>query len=654
MTAPLHRSHLIVIVSLLAGLWLFVPGIQGDFLFDDHINITENPSLKLPALRTDYLVEAATANPAGAGQRWLSMLSLALNQYWLGPEAYGFKLVNILLHGLNGLALYAFLAMLASLQATRQPIGRREMPLLLPAAGFMVSWWLLSPINLSPVLYVVQRMTSLSALFTWVCLTSWILFRRDLARGLNWGAVFWFMAAVTAALLSVSSKENGALIPLYLLLLDILLLRPLIDQPLHARVFAFLLGAIVLVCVFAITAFLLVRPDLITGDYGLRDFTPTERVMTQGRVLWFYAAQTLVPQNALLGLHQDDWVVSRGLLAPASTLLAWLGWTLITLAALRLRRHYPLASFGVLLFLAAHSMEASFLSLEMVHEHRNYLPSCGIIIAMTSIVTSLVSRFDTRIRRLISVGAALYLVAIAVTLSLRVNLWSNPVDHAMAESRHHPDSPRSQYQWGRVQLRLWEHTRDDAWIEGAHSTFRQIFDRFPENSDSLAGLLSISSIHPRYAPEAAHWREVFIDRLDDTRLHPSLVSQLPIFLESCAKAPGCLDGIGTVNQTFLTNPHASARFRALWLVRMAYFLSGAGMDARIEPLLRQAVAFAPSDKDVARILGIYYMQQGRFDEAEAVLLPLSKGWFGFTNPSIRYFLESIASLRSETDHSIPR
>jgi tetratricopeptide (TPR) repeat protein len=643
--AAITRYHLIMALVVTVGALLFFPGLSGDFLFDDAINIVGNAALRLPSLDLAYLTEAALSNPASSGQRWLAMLSFALNEYWLGPLPAGYKIINVALHALSALALYGFLATYARLCQQFAPQQHESLMLLM--AILAVAWWMLSPINLSPALYIVQRMTSLSALFCWLCLTAWLLFRLHLDRNARARALLWFMASFTAGGLAVSSKENGVLIPLYVLLIELILLRPLLPTTAYSVFFVRLFGGGLTLVVLLVSGWLLRNPDWLTHTYGLRDFTPTERVMTQGRVLWFYLVQTMVPRNDLLGFYQDAWPVSKGMLTPLTTLLSWLGWAVFLGAALRLRRYCPLACFGLLFFLAAHSMEASFLSLEMVHEHRNYLPSGGLVMAGTALLGRWLAGQPPRLKTLAGILTLAYLTAIVAVLANRVQIWSNPVDHALTEVTHHPDSARSQYQWARVLLMLSEQTGDRAYVAKAYEQFKATYTQFPDNRDALVGLIVISSRYDDYTQEAEQWRQHFLEGLGDSKLHPSLVGQLPLFLESCAKAEACYRAIDSINETFLANPHVSGPFRSSWLLKMAEFHSKQGDQVKAEALLQQSFASNPGNANMARILAVFYLQQGRLDEAEALLKPFDTRLRRLMHPSAAYFLDTIRTLKSE-------
>ncbi len=54
--------------------------------------------------------------------------------------------------------------------------------------------------------------------------------------------------------------------------------------------------------------------------------------------------------------------------------------------AFLLRRRYPLLLLAVLFFLVGHSMESTLIPLEMVYEHRNYLPGMLVCLALAAVI----------------------------------------------------------------------------------------------------------------------------------------------------------------------------------------------------------------------------------------------------------------------------
>ena len=153
---------LLCIIAATAAFYL--PGLTGHFIFDDGANIRLNPYLQMSSLDFSTLWQAASTGGSNALSRPISMVSFAVNYYFFGMDPYYFKAVNLSIHLINGILVF-FLARLLIMLHLRI---RGEMD------DQTASWigiavaaiWLLHPFNLTGVLYVVQRMTSLAALFT--------------------------------------------------------------------------------------------------------------------------------------------------------------------------------------------------------------------------------------------------------------------------------------------------------------------------------------------------------------------------------------------------------------------------------------------------------------------------------------------------------
>src|SRR5690606_5451195 len=89
--------------------------------------------------------------------------------------------------------------------------------------GTVAATWLLHPLLVSTVLYAVQRMAQLSTFFTLLALLAWLKARTaDKPRSFYFFG--WFVMPAMS-LLAMLSKENGALLPLYFLLLEVCAFR---------------------------------------------------------------------------------------------------------------------------------------------------------------------------------------------------------------------------------------------------------------------------------------------------------------------------------------------------------------------------------------------------------------------------------------------
>ncbi len=172
---------LLLFTRLPAFVAVYVPGLYGGFLFDDFPNIVGNPALRAIV---------------GGKPDWLSVLT-AFRSRRAAPAD------NVLSFGLN---IYAFGMNPVRVQG-REPLhthlcnGSHFSPLdaALPhgfAAGthnhvrpeflavLVAGLWLLHPLNVSGVLYIVQRMNQLSVtLFTLLGLLCYVEGRLSILRG---------------------------------------------------------------------------------------------------------------------------------------------------------------------------------------------------------------------------------------------------------------------------------------------------------------------------------------------------------------------------------------------------------------------------------------------------------------------------------------
>ncbi|MDN5865374.1 MAG: hypothetical protein L0I62_09225 [Gammaproteobacteria bacterium] len=194
---------------------------------------------------------------------------------------------------------------------------------------------------------------------------------------------------------------------------------------------------------------------LSPADWTARGFTIGERLLTEGRVIWHYFYWTLVPDIGSMTLYHDAFPVSRGLFSPWTSLLAWAGIAALLAAGIFLGRRRPLVAFGLLWFLVGQTLTASFIPLELVFEHRQYLPSLGLLLVLFSLL--LLSGVRLNLRRLLAGAAAALILLYAGSLALRSFQWSNPIRQAVAAARTHPQSPRATYELARMLLILSRH-----------------------------------------------------------------------------------------------------------------------------------------------------------------------------------------------------
>lgn len=423
------RAIAFVLVSglVMAALW---PGLGGPFLHDDHPNLAVL-AVGPPSLDTAWVV--ATGNASGPLRRPIANLSLASN-YWAHglQDPFGFKLINLLLHLLCALVVWRVAAALLRIFAPAE-----DRPASAGIGLFAAVLWVCSPIQVSTALYVVQRMTQLETLFALLAL--WLVLRwlekADFSARASAGCALGF-AALTA--LALGSKENAAVIPAIAAMLTVVWWaqqRTLTDSPATPnRMFFWGLMAGPTLALLAVAA---IMPEQMLGAYTGRDFTVAERMATQPVVLWFYVQLFLLPALPMMGLFHDDFPVYQ--FTDWESIVAVSAWAAALLAALLVRRRWPILAVGLLWFLIGHAVESSVIGLEMVYEHRNYFPLVGLAVVAAWLGYRLSEAFPPVGR----IGL-IALPALLLTLSfLRSVDWSSEGRFYSSEYVRHPNSLRA-------------------------------------------------------------------------------------------------------------------------------------------------------------------------------------------------------------------
>ena len=421
-----YADPLFLFLLLLLTVYLYYPGLAGSFLLDDFANLARLSEIE----DNDFFYYYIFSGFSGPSGRPLSLLTFAL-QYPAWPDdPAAFKAVNLAIHCANGILVWFIsLRLIRPLESDR---GRQRL-----FVFFTTAIWLLHPLQLSTTLYVVQRMTLLSSLFTLAGIWAYLHYRDEVIHRPGPRAYLKFMAPVALCLLlAILAKENGILLLLYIIV---------IEKTLYAgRGAAGLKNGLLLVLalpLLALLVYLLRDLDGLITSYEFRSFTLPERLLTQPSVLLVYLKNILLPVYGAYGLFHDDFPVSAGLLAPPYTLHAIVALLLLFLASLRFRRSAPVFSFAALWFLAGHALEASFVNLELYFEHRNYLPSLGILFGVNYLLLKFIKTRQYRLSA--GLVGLIYYMLVMGTFYMELTLWSEPRLQALEWARNKPASERA-------------------------------------------------------------------------------------------------------------------------------------------------------------------------------------------------------------------
>lgn len=441
-----YRAALLLCALFVLCALLYWPALHGPFLFDDFPNLNALTSIDALDSWRDLGIYLSQAHDFPG--RPLAMLSFLPQQASWPNDPFPFKLVNLLIHLFNGWLVYRLVLALARVRGLQE---QASLAALLACAA-----WLLNPIQSSAILLVVQRMTLLMASFVLFGLLAYLkALEMETAVSRRRGA--WMLLGLGVCMsLSFLSKENGILLPLYALLLDVTLLRGSVarlPRPLLWWRRLLIWPVVIFVVVYLVHE----AWRLGLGFHGSRHFTLAERLLTEPRILLDYLGKILLPQFGGYGLYHDGYPFSHGWLTPWTTLPALVLVLAAALGGWSVRKRWPLLALALLWYLGGQLIESSSVMLELYFEHRNYVPIIGGCAALGLALAGL----NREWRRLALLLFGAWLLACAFTLVLTAKTYSSEDRLAAVWASSQPDSIRAQnmlagqlFAHGQLQLSL--------------------------------------------------------------------------------------------------------------------------------------------------------------------------------------------------------
>ena len=298
--------------------------------------------------------------------------------------------------------------------------------------------WALHPIQINAVTYIVQRMTSLAVLFSLISMTAWLAGRKRWIKKFRIQAVIFWIIGFISWCLGLLSKEHVAIVPLLILIHEFFLFRR--GEFFRVR-WRWILMTVVPIA--ALTLFYLGSEPMqrILAGYARRDFTLTERLMTESRVLWHYASLFFIPVAERFSIFYD-YPVSKSIFLPLTTLISFSAWAGLVFSAIVYRKRFPVFAWATAWFLAAHLIESTFIPLEIIFEHRMYLPSISLALGLVLIVFDFMRKRIHRqsIRALILVT---FLLILSTATYIRNMDFKDEVSLYQAELYKFPNSNRN-------------------------------------------------------------------------------------------------------------------------------------------------------------------------------------------------------------------
>jgi tetratricopeptide (TPR) repeat protein len=399
-------------------------------------------------------------------------------------------------------------------------------------------------------------MTQLSALFTLAGFLGYLLSRKRYVNGNRLQGLAGMSLSVGMGItLGVLAKENAILLPLYILAVETTILAS-DKKTVEWKIWAWIFLALPLVMLLI---YLAASLDSLLSNYSFRSFTMSERLLTQAVVLVTYLKNIVLPQSGAFSIFQDDFPISAGLFSPPETFFSIMILVAMVFAAIFFRKKYSLASFAVLWFFSGHVLESTFINLEIYFEHRNYLPSFGILFLYGGLIVYVWRLIKNRMIGFVMCSVPC-LIILGVTI-MEVSVWKDPLLQAHEWARHHPTSVRAVANLGTKYILAGN-------LSGAEDIYSQAIQTFPKDLYLHVRLARIKSCvkgekltelewnELNQKAETYKWQNPFLDtELDslvidifEDRCPEMGVIQLAIFILTLAGNPGFLHSAGLYHE----------------------------------------------------------------------------------------------------------
>jgi tetratricopeptide (TPR) repeat protein len=354
-------------------------------VLDDFHSFVDAPQLQVKTWSPGVL--KSMSQTVFGWSRWIPLLTFSWDIWYGEGELFYLHLTNYCIHLSCLLAIFFLVYEIA--KCTRIHYSTKEpIPQIWVLAFWVAGLWVLHPLQTNAVTYLVQRMASLMTLFYVLAIAGYVAGRslHLQASRLNFKIVCFYSIASLSTLLAFLSKENAAMIPVMLLTTE----AWFFDHSVFQRIAGFARKHWVWSLGIVVVALILAAPFLqqIIAGYQTRHFTLGQRLLTQPRIIIWYISLLLFPHPGRLSLEHDI-ELSTSLLQPLSTLFSIVCLIAVLFWAISQRKKLPIVTYGIVWFFLNILMESSFISLELVFEHRMYLPSVGIILSLVAAAYSL-------------------------------------------------------------------------------------------------------------------------------------------------------------------------------------------------------------------------------------------------------------------------
>ncbi len=371
--SPINKLSTVILLCCL-GIVIYSNSLNNSFHFDDVSSIVKNLNIKnLSKLRLIWDFWPT---------RFITYLSLAFNYHLHQLRVFGYHLFNLAIHLCTTILVWWFTLLTFATPAMKNDKITKHTNLI----AFLVAAMFVShPIQTQAVTYIVQRATSLAALFYLLSLCLYIKSRaleiekNDSKQSHN----FYYLASLIAASVGMFTKEIIITLPLAIVVYELCFLK--MRAGLNWRkILPFFIISLTIPLTMLVTKSVNFGEMRRVSEYSYSpNISPWSYLLTQFRVIITYLRLLFIPLNQNLDY---DYPIAKTLLEPA-TFVSFLFLVVILIIAIRIFYRYRLVSFAIFWFFLILLLESSIFPIQdVIFEHRLYLPMLGYSIFLISVM----------------------------------------------------------------------------------------------------------------------------------------------------------------------------------------------------------------------------------------------------------------------------
>ncbi|WLQ14628.1 tetratricopeptide repeat protein [Hahella aquimaris] len=427
----LALCFILVVVSV-----VYWRGLSGPFIFDDYPNLS--PMNNYGGITSFDNLLRFLFETQGSSGRFISLLTFVVNDQAWPASAFDIKFTNLAFHLINSLLL---ILVVKQFMLLVYPGEKEEW--LYGVAVIIALIWALHPLNVSTVLYAIQRMAQLASLFSLIALYAILRFCSTPAR--HYSLKEWIKVSTSFGIIMVVgifAKENTFVA----FFIAGCCISAFVSDP-QAKKYkdAWLAIFVFIPLIFFSIFYFYYSSEVMSAAWVRRPFTLDERLLTEWRVVVDYIGLIVSPGSVGGGLYHDDYEISRSIFDPFSTLICGGIIVFLVSIAIAMRKKNPLFYMGVMWFFVGHVLESTFVPLELYFEHRNYFPMIGVLIAMLGLAYPLVKK--NRLEWIVAIFSIILIFFEAFLTCQRASLWGDEGRLFYVWSKENPTSSRARAQY---------------------------------------------------------------------------------------------------------------------------------------------------------------------------------------------------------------